>query len=73
MFLVSLRFISRHGWLGASGLQTDVLHEQGRDDSEAGDEEYELVNRRLTTAAATLVVALIVSLNIFLLYRTFFA
>lgn len=31
-----------------------------------------LVNHRLTTAAATLVVALIVSLNVFLLYQTFF-
>jgi manganese transport protein len=31
-----------------------------------------LVNHRLTTAVATLVVALIVSLNIFLLYQTFF-
>jgi manganese transport protein len=32
-----------------------------------------LVNHRLTTAVATGVVALIVSLNVFLLYRTFFA
>jgi len=32
----------------------------------------DLVNLRLTTAVATLVVALIVSLNIFLLYQTFF-
>jgi manganese transport protein len=32
-----------------------------------------LVNHRLTTAVATVVVALIVSLNVFLLYRTFFA
>ena len=31
-----------------------------------------LVNHRLTTTAATVVVALIVSLNIFLLYQTFF-
>jgi manganese transport protein len=31
-----------------------------------------LVNHRLTTAVATLVVALIVSLNVFLLYQTFF-
>jgi len=31
-----------------------------------------LVNRRLTTGIATMVVALIVSLNVFLLYRTFF-
>jgi manganese transport protein len=31
-----------------------------------------LVNRRATTAIATVVVALIVSLNIFLLYQTFF-
>ena len=31
-----------------------------------------LVNRRLTTGIATVVVALIVSLNVFLLYRTFF-
>jgi manganese transport protein len=30
-----------------------------------------LVNRRLTTGIATVVVALIVSLNVFLLYRTF--
>jgi manganese transport protein len=32
-----------------------------------------LVNHRLTTALATVVVALIVSLNVFLLYRTFFS
>jgi manganese transport protein len=32
----------------------------------------ELVNHRLTTAVATVVVALIVSLNVFLLYQTFF-
>jgi manganese transport protein len=32
-----------------------------------------LVNHRLTTAVATVVVALIVSLNVFLLYRTFFS
>src|SRR5215211_4555436 len=32
-----------------------------------------LVNRRLTTAVATVVVTLIVCLNVFLLYRTFFA
>jgi manganese transport protein len=32
-----------------------------------------LVNHRLTTAVATVVVALIVSLNVFLLHRTFFA
>jgi manganese transport protein len=31
-----------------------------------------LINRRLTTGIATVVVALIVSLNVFLLYRTFF-
>src|SRR3712207_2194765 len=31
-----------------------------------------LVNRRLTTVVATMVVALIVCLNVFLLYRTFF-
>jgi manganese transport protein len=31
-----------------------------------------LVNRRLTTAVATVVVALIVTLNVFLLYQTFF-
>jgi manganese transport protein len=31
-----------------------------------------LVNRRATTAIATIVVALIVSLNVFLLYQTFF-
>ena len=31
-----------------------------------------LVNRRATTAIATVVVALIVSLNVFLLYQTFF-
>ena len=31
-----------------------------------------LVNHRLTTAVATIVVALIVSLNVFLLYQTFF-
>jgi manganese transport protein len=31
-----------------------------------------LVNRRLTTAAATVVATLIVSLNVFLLYQTFF-
>ena len=31
-----------------------------------------LVNRRPTTAIATVVVALIVTLNVFLLYRTFF-
>jgi manganese transport protein len=31
-----------------------------------------LVNRRLTTGIATVVVALVVSLNVFLLYRTFF-
>jgi len=31
-----------------------------------------LVNHRLTTAVATVVVALIVSLNVFLLYQTFF-
>ena len=30
-----------------------------------------LVNHRLTTAVATIVVALIVSLNVFLLYQTF--
>jgi Mn2+/Fe2+ NRAMP family transporter len=32
----------------------------------------DLVNRRLTTAVATAVVALIVALNIFLLQQTFF-
>jgi manganese transport protein len=32
----------------------------------------ELVNHRLTTAVSTVVVALIVSLNVFLLYQTFF-
>ena len=32
-----------------------------------------LVNHRLTTAVATVVVTLIVSLNVFLLYQTFFA
>ena len=32
-----------------------------------------LVNDRLTTAIATVVVTLIVSLNVFLLYQTFFA
>jgi manganese transport protein len=32
-----------------------------------------LVNHRLTTAVATVVVALIVSLNVFLIYRTFFS
>ena len=32
-----------------------------------------LVNRRLTTGIAAVVVTLIVSLNVFLLYRTFFA
>jgi manganese transport protein len=32
-----------------------------------------LVNRRITTAIAAVVVTLIVSLNVFLLYRTFFA
>jgi manganese transport protein len=32
-----------------------------------------LVNHRLTTAVATVVVALIVSLNVFLIYQTFFA
>jgi manganese transport protein len=32
-----------------------------------------LVNHRLTTAVATVVVALIVSLNVFLLYQTFFS
>jgi manganese transport protein len=32
-----------------------------------------LVNYRLTTAVATVVVALIVSLNVFLLYQTFFS
>ena len=32
-----------------------------------------LVNHRLTTAVATLVATLIVSLNMFLLYQTFFA
>ncbi|MBA2524869.1 MAG: Nramp family divalent metal transporter, partial [Pyrinomonadaceae bacterium] len=32
-----------------------------------------LVNHRITTAVATVVVALIVSLNVFLLYQTFFA
>jgi manganese transport protein len=32
-----------------------------------------LVNHRLTTAVATVVVTLIVCLNLFLLYRTFFA
>jgi manganese transport protein len=31
-----------------------------------------LVNHRLTTAVATVVVALIICLNVFLLYRTFF-
>ncbi len=31
-----------------------------------------LVNRRSTTVVATVVVMLIVSLNVFLLYRTFF-
>jgi manganese transport protein len=31
-----------------------------------------LVNRRVTTAIATVVVTLIVSLNVFLLYQTFF-
>jgi manganese transport protein len=33
----------------------------------------ELVNHRLTTALATVVVTLIVSLNVFLLYRALFA
>jgi manganese transport protein len=32
-----------------------------------------LVNHRLTTAIATVVVTLIVSLNVFLLYQTFIA
>ena len=32
-----------------------------------------LVNRRLTTTVATVVVFLIVSLNVFLLYQTFFS
>jgi Mn2+/Fe2+ NRAMP family transporter len=32
-----------------------------------------LVNHRLTTAIATVVVTLIVSLNVFLLYQTFLA
>ncbi len=32
-----------------------------------------LVNHRITTAVAAVVVALIVSLNVFLLYQTFFA
>jgi manganese transport protein len=32
-----------------------------------------LVNNRLTTAVDTVVVTLIVSLNVFLLYQTFFA
>jgi manganese transport protein len=32
-----------------------------------------LVNHRLTTVVATVVVTLIVCLNVFLLYRTFFA
>ena len=32
-----------------------------------------LVNHRLTTAIATVVVFLIVSLNVFLLYQTFFS
>ena len=32
-----------------------------------------LVNHRVTTAVATVVVTLIVCLNVFLLYRTFFA
>jgi manganese transport protein len=32
-----------------------------------------LVNHRLTTMVATVVVTLIVCLNVFLLYRTFFA
>ena len=31
-----------------------------------------LVNHRLTTSVAAVVVALIVSLNVFLLYQTFF-
>jgi manganese transport protein len=31
-----------------------------------------LVNHRLTTMVATVVIALIVSLNVFLLYQTFF-
>jgi manganese transport protein len=31
-----------------------------------------LVNRRLTTAVAGVVAALIISLNVFLLYQTFF-
>jgi manganese transport protein len=31
-----------------------------------------LVNRKITTAVASVVVALIVSLNVFLLYQTFF-
>jgi manganese transport protein len=31
-----------------------------------------LVNHRSTTAVATVVVALIVTLNVFLLYQTFF-
>jgi manganese transport protein len=31
-----------------------------------------LVNRRLTTAVASVVAALIISLNVFLLYETFF-
>ena len=32
----------------------------------------DLVNRRLTTAVATIVTGLIISLNVFLLYQTFF-
>jgi len=32
-----------------------------------------LVNRRATTVIATVVVTLIVSLNVFLLYQTFFS
>jgi manganese transport protein len=32
-----------------------------------------LVNHRFTTAVVTVVVTLIVSLNVFLLYQTFFA
>ena len=40
------RSISRHGCLSVSSLQTNVLHEQGRDDGEtAGEEREDEANR----------------------------
>ena len=46
--------------------------EAGMIDAEATDLMGELVNRKLTTAVAAIIAALIISLYVFLLYQTFF-